>query len=70
MKDRDFLIWIHERLEHVHNENRFVDYMHKLRAVILNTPENQESRNVICSNSIKEIKALFKKTDEAFKAHP
>ena len=43
MKDRDFLIWIHERLEHVHKESPLVDYMHKLRAVISAIPPEQET---------------------------
>ena len=34
MKDRDFLIWIHKRLVHIHNEDESVDYMHRLRQVI------------------------------------
>lgn len=43
MKDREFLIWIHSRLEKVHGENRDVDYMHKLRAVIGAIPAEQET---------------------------
>jgi hypothetical protein len=45
MKDRDFLIWIHARLEHVHGESHLVDYMHKLRAIIAATPPDQVSPN-------------------------
>lgn len=33
MTDRQFLEWIHDRLEHVHGENPSVDYMVKLRAI-------------------------------------
>ncbi len=43
MKDREFLMWLHERLEHVHGENDLLDYMHKLRNIIRATPEEQES---------------------------
>jgi hypothetical protein len=57
MKDREFLIWIHERLEHVHNESTFVDYMHKLRSIITATPEDQETPNDgRGGNSIKDVK--------------
>ena len=35
MTDREFLAWIHERLEHVHHENPHMDYMHALRAIVL-----------------------------------
>ncbi len=55
MLDRDFLIWIHERLEHVHGENPMNDYMHKLRAVIKGTDKKQISPNVANSNSLQEL---------------
>jgi|2_EtaG_2_1085320.scaffolds.fasta_scaffold00330_21 hypothetical protein len=45
MKDREFLMWIHERLEHVHEENPCMDYMYKLRALILATNPEQETQN-------------------------
>ncbi len=41
MTDRDFLIWLHERLRHVYRENELFDYMHKLRCVITSIPDNQ-----------------------------
>lgn len=56
MKDRDFLMWIHARLEHVHKEISTVDYMHKLRAIIKNTPREKETPNILFSNSLEEIK--------------
>ena len=37
MTDKDFLQWIHDRLEHVHGENPRLDYMEKLRCVIEST---------------------------------
>lgn len=55
MSDREFLIWLHERLEHVHGESPLMDYMHKLRNVIMNTPHNQETRNCF-SISIEQLK--------------
>jgi len=45
MKDRDFLIWLHARLEVVHRERSEVDYMGKLRSVIAATPPEQETPN-------------------------
>lgn len=45
MKDRDFLIWLHARLETVHGERSIVDYMHKLRAVITAIPAEQDTPN-------------------------
>ena len=32
--DRGFLMWIHDRMEHVHGESELVDYMHRFRAII------------------------------------
>jgi hypothetical protein len=44
MKDRDFLLWIHERLEHVHGEKPAYDYMHKLKAVAEAQDPKQDTR--------------------------
>jgi hypothetical protein len=48
MSDKEFLQWIHDRLHHIHGESIHVDYMHKLRAVINATDEDQKTPNV-CS---------------------
>ena len=61
MKDREFLCWLHERLEHVHNEPKLYDYMHKLRAIIDATPIDRETPNIARYNSLEELLA----TDEA-----
>lgn len=45
MKDREFLIWLHARLEKQHGESAIVDYMHKLRAIIADTPPERETPN-------------------------
>ena len=55
MKDREFLIWIHERLHEVHNEPETVDYMHKLRAIIGATNPDTVTPNRCTSNSLKEF---------------
>lgn len=55
MKDKEFLQWIHERLQHVHNENPYVDYMHKLRAIIRSTPENRLTPNNSSDNNYKGL---------------
>lgn len=55
MKDRDFLKWIHERLEHVYGESPLLDYMHKLRAIIAVTDPEQETLNMGMSNSLKDL---------------
>ena len=55
MDDKDFLCWIHERLEHVHGESPLKDYMHKLRAIIRATPDGQFTPNVATGNSLEDI---------------
>lgn len=34
MDDKQFLMWIHDRLVNVHGENELFDYMHRLRSII------------------------------------
>lgn len=55
MKDRDFLKWLHERLEHVHHESPLMDYMHKLRAIIATTDPEKGTMNTGMSNSLAEL---------------
>lgn len=57
MNDREFLIWIHEKLEDVHGEKPTLDYMHKLRAIIKNTPKNKVTPNISTFNSIDDLKS-------------
>ena len=52
MNDRDFLCWLHDRLTYVHDERPYMDYMHKLRAIILATPKDQYTPNINTSNSL------------------
>jgi len=59
MKDRDFLFLIHERLEHVHGEKPLVDYMHKLRSIILATPKEKISRKEFSCNGMEELKRIL-----------
>jgi hypothetical protein len=59
MKDRDFLIWIHERLTQIYGENPQADFMHKLRAIILATPPEQETMNVAVTNNITDLLRLI-----------
>lgn len=53
--DKHFLIWLHKRLQHIHNEDPCFDYMHKLRAIIKNTPKEQVSKIVNTDNSLEEM---------------
>jgi hypothetical protein len=62
--DREFLIWIHERLELVHCENPLLDYMHRLRAIIRSTPVNRCSKKYYTCNSLTEMLEDMKKERE------
>lgn len=46
MTDQKFLWWLHERLAKVHGEREMVDYMHHLRAIIVDTPAKKETARV------------------------
>lgn len=54
--DREFLMWIHERLELVHGEDRLLDYMHCLRGIIKATPKDKTTANLGAGNSLDELK--------------
>ena len=45
MKDRDFLIWIHQRLIHRHDEPHNIDYMGKLRSIIMAMSPDTDTAN-------------------------
>ena len=45
MKDRDFLIWLHNRFEYAYGEDPIFDYMHKFRAIISDYPKNKTTPN-------------------------
>ncbi len=53
MKDREFLIWIHDRLEITHKIKHGTDYMNKLRCIINAYDKEKETANMMCTE-IKE----------------
>lgn len=56
MNDRDFLCWVHKRLEHVFGDHPLVSYMHKLRAIIANTPPDRNTHGMgDGKNSLEEL---------------
>lgn len=46
MDDREFLKWLHARLQIVHHEDPCVDYMLKLASIANATPANQYTPNI------------------------
>lgn len=64
MRDRDFLIWLHERLHHQHGEYELLDYMHKLRTIIAGTPKDKVTPNTGIYSGMKELQEHLNKTDD------
>lgn len=55
MKDREFLIWLHERFEHQHGVHPQTDYMQKLRSIIQDTDPDKDTPNVGTQISIGDL---------------
>jgi hypothetical protein len=55
LTDKEFLIWIYERLERVHGELHIFDYMRRFRYIIETIPINQKTHN-----EPPQIKRLYK----------
>ena len=43
MNDREFLVWLHKRLQNFHSEDPRVGFMRKLQAVISATPPDRDT---------------------------
>jgi hypothetical protein len=56
VKDQEFLMWLHERIEIVHREPAQADYMHKLRAIIESTPADKETPNFGFTATLDELR--------------
>lgn len=55
--DRNFLMWVHERLEKVYGQSELIDYMHRLRAIIEHTPAHASHRcTSFACNGLDELK--------------
>ena len=56
--DRGFLMWIHDRMAHVHGESELVDYMHRFRAIIASMNGEKWTPSVgRGENGMKELQA-------------
>lgn len=47
MKDRDFLMWLYQRMINIYKEDPLIDYMWKLRSIINSTDKNQYTPNTV-----------------------
>jgi hypothetical protein len=62
MTDREFLMWLHNRLTNVHGESSLKDYMHMLRNIITSIPENQQTPiDGRGGNDLKELRERLEK---------
>ncbi len=55
MNDKQFLIWLHERLVYQHKEDPLYDYMYKLRSIINAIPKDQFTSNSLKFYSIDKV---------------
>jgi hypothetical protein len=56
MKDREFLIWLHELLVCIYKESTCFDYMHKFRCIIADYDKGKETINTgQGKNSMQEL---------------
>jgi hypothetical protein len=46
MYDREFLLWLYERLIHIYDENPNIDYMCKLKCIINKMNPEQFTPNI------------------------
>jgi len=53
--DQEFLMWIHERLEHHYGDSRLTSHMHRLRQIIWNQGLTKVSTRNYSSNSLEKL---------------
>lgn len=53
--DKEFLIWLHERLANEFDENILLDYMYRLRTIIDTLPFNQTTKIDFDIRTVKDI---------------
>ena len=56
MTDQRFLWWLHERLVNVYAESDMMDYMNRLRAIIVDMPPEKETVSI--SNMDTDVETL------------
>ncbi len=64
MKDREYLIWLHRRLNNVFKEGENMDYMHKLRALIKATPKDRVTSNIGSHNNLESLLLALIESEE------
>ena len=51
MKDKDFLLWLVDRLVEVYKESPNTDFVLKLKSIAIKTGSNKETANEVHNNS-------------------
>lgn len=59
MTDQQFLAWIHERLKCVYDENTMLDYMHRLRSIILSMSPDFKASNTANTGDLSLIAEIL-----------
>ncbi len=64
-EDNKHLLFIHGRLQYVHNENPNVDYMRKLKAIALDTRADQTAEAHSLKKAVKQLQHKSSENDHA-----
>lgn len=66
--DRNFLMWIHQRLEHFYGDKPLYDHMRKLRAIIAGLDGDQNTNASLGQNGLESLKKsiLSKESDNEY----
>ena len=67
MKDREFLIWIHQRLNKVADDSEFVTHMHRLREIIHLIPKGQHLTGKIATRVSMDVLDEIRAAERAAK---
>lgn len=59
MRDRDFLMWLHNRLVNIHKDSEHADHMYKLREIIAHIPADQATPNMCSFTSIDSLRRFL-----------
>lgn len=63
MSDREFLIWIHARLSSHYGDSELLDFMRRLRAIILSTPKDRTTESAAICNGHEDLMRLIDEID-------
>lgn len=59
MSDKAFLYWLHQRLLNIHKEPLEVDYMNKLRSIILSLDKDRYTPNIVTTEEFDRVSQIL-----------